>query len=115
VRVLSRRNIACRCNGIGAGDNHLDDACPVTCPYWKLPPRTRAEARAERLEHRLLGGEPPRQALDTIGPITNLIQFGLHETARDQRVARILYPGPHLRDVDQINAVSDDVHRTVFR
>jgi hypothetical protein len=72
----------------------------------------RAEARAERLEHRLLGGEPPCQTLDPIGPIADLIKFGLHETARNQWVARIFDPAPHLGDVDQINAVSDDVHKT---
>ena len=69
-----------------------------------------AKARAERLKHGLLGGKPPCQALDPIGTIANLVEFGLHETARDQRVARILDPAPNLGDVDQINSMSDNVH-----
>ena len=59
----------------------------------------RPEAGADRLEYRFLGGEPPRQALNAIDPIADLIQLGLHEATRNQRVARILYPPPHLADV----------------
>ena len=75
---------------------------------------SRAEPCAERLEHRLLGGEPPCQALDPIGPIADLVKFDLNEATRNQWVARILDPAPHLGDVNQVNAVSDDVHNPVF-
>lgn len=73
---------------------------------------SRAEPRAKRLEHSLFGGEPPRQVLDPIYPIAALVEFGLNEATRNQRVARILDPAPDLGDVNQVNAVSDDVHET---
>lgn len=52
-------------------DHHIGegDACP--------------EAGAERLEHRFLGGEPPRQAFDPIGAIADLVKFGLNKATRN--------------------------------
>ncbi len=73
-----------------------------------------AKSRAERLEHCLLGGEPPRQSLDPIGPIADLVKFDLNEATRNERVARILDPAPHLGDVNQVNAMSDDVQNPSF-
>lgn len=70
-----------------------------------------AEPRAERLQDRLLGGETPGQALNPIGPISNLVKFGLDETAWNQRVARIVDPSPQLGDDYQVNAMSDHVQR----
>ncbi len=71
----------------------------------------RTEARAERLEHCLLGGESPGQALDPIGALADFLKFGLHEAAWNQRIARILDPAPHLGDFDEIDPVPDDVHK----
>lgn len=70
-----------------------------------------AKSRAERLEHRFLGSKSSRQSLDPIDPLTDLIQFGLSKASRNQRVSRILDPAPHLGDVHQVNAMSDDVHK----
>jgi hypothetical protein len=70
------------------------------------------EARAERLEHSLLGGEPPGQALDPIGPMADLVELDLDEATRNERVARIFNPAPNLGDLYEVNAVSDDVHKT---
>ena len=83
-----------------AADHHIGEGNP------------RPEAGANRLEHRFLGSEPPRQTLNPINPIADLIQLGLHEATWNQRVARILNPAPHLGDIHQVNAVSDNVHRT---
>lgn len=74
-----------------------------------------AEARAERLEHCFLGGEPPRQPLDPIGTIADLVELSLNEATLYQRVARIFDPALHFGDVHQVNAMSDDVHKTLFR
>ena len=82
-----------------AADHHIGEGNP------------RPEAGANRLEHRFLGSEPPRQTLNPIDPIADLVQLGLHEATWNQRVARILNPAPHLSDIHQINAVSDNVHR----
>ena len=88
-----------RCGARLAVDNHVGEC------------DTRAEASPERLEHRLLGGKTPGQALDSIDRIADFIKFGLHETAREQGISRILDPTPYLCDFDQIDAVADDVHR----
>ena len=85
-----------------AVDHHIGESNP------------RPEAGADRLQHGLLGGKPTRQALDPIDPIADFIQLGLHEATRNQRVARILYPPPHLGDVHQVDTVSDNVHKTRF-
>ncbi len=58
------------------------------------------EPAAERFEHRLFGGEPARQSFDPIGPIADLVELGLNEATRNERVARILNPAPHLGDVN---------------
>jgi hypothetical protein len=71
----------------------------------------RPEASAERLKHRFLCGEPSRQALDPIDPIADLVKLDLDKATRDQGIARILDPAPHLGDVHQVDAVSDDVHK----
>jgi hypothetical protein len=70
----------------------------------------RPETGAERLQDRLLGGEPASQALNSIRPVANLIELSLDKAARDQRVAPILDPAPQLSDFHQIDAMSDDVH-----
>ena len=88
-----------RCRARRAVDHHIGEG------------NSRPEAGADRLEHRFLGSEPPRQALDPINPIADLIQLGLHKATRNQRVTRILDPAPHLGDIHQVNAVSDNVHR----
>ena len=69
-----------------------------------------AEPRAERLQHRLLGGEPACQALHPIGAIADLVKFSLNEATRNERVARILNPASHLGDVNQVDAMSDYIH-----
>ena len=60
---------------------------------------SRAEARAERLEHGLFGGKPPRQSFDPIVPVADLIELGLNEATREKRVARIFDPALHLANV----------------
>ena len=69
-----------------------------------------AEPCPQRLQNGFLGGEPAGQTFDPVGPVADLVEFLLNEAARDQRIARILDPAPHLGDVDQIDPVSDDVH-----
>jgi hypothetical protein len=70
----------------------------------------RPEPRSQCLQNSLLCGEPAGQTIDPVGPATNLVEFLLNETARDQRISRILDPAPHFGDVDQIDPVPDDVH-----
>ena len=55
-----------------AVDHHIGEGDP------------RPEAGAKRLEHRFLGSEPPRQALNPIDPIADFIQLSLHEATRNQ-------------------------------
>ena len=74
----------------------------------------RPEAGAERLQHGLLRSKPTRQALGPVDPIADFIQLGLHEATWNQRVARILYPPPYLSDVNQVDTVSDNVHKSRF-
>lgn len=57
-----------------------------------------------------LRGKPAGQALNPTGPVAYLVEFFLNEAARDQRIARILYPASHFGDIDQVNPMSDDVH-----
>jgi hypothetical protein len=93
---------------------------PNKVDFWRSARRTvnddvgkgypGAEARAQGLEHGLFGREPPCQTLGPIVPISNLIEFGFDETTGDQRVARIFDPAPQLGDLDEINAMSDDIH-----
>lgn len=47
----------------------------------------RTEAGPKRFEYCLLGGEPPRQSLDTIRAVTDFVQLALREAARNQRIA----------------------------
>jgi len=68
------------------------------------------EPGSQRLQDSLLRGEPTRQALDPIGPVTHFIQLFLNKAALDQGIAWVLNPVPHLVNVDQIDPVSDDVH-----
>lgn len=75
----------------------------------KCNPRTKTGA--DRLEHGLLRGKSTRQALDTMDPIADFIQFGLHEATRNERITRVLYPPPNLGDVHHVNAVSENVHK----
>ena len=81
-----------------AVDHHIGERNSCTKP------------RAERLQHRLLSGEPPRQALDPIRPIADLVELDLNEATRNERVARILNPASHLGDVNQVDAMSDYIH-----
>jgi hypothetical protein len=69
-----------------------------------------AEACAERLQHRLLCGEPTGEAFDPIGSVTNLIELSLHKAAGNKRVARILDPAAQGCHLDQVDAVPDDIH-----
>lgn len=87
-----------RCSARRAVDHHIGER------------DARAKARAERLEHRLLGGEPPGQALDTIGAIANFLKFGLHEAARNQRIARIFDPAPQLSNLNEVDSMPDYIH-----
>lgn len=70
----------------------------------------RTETRAERLEHRLLGGKPPGQAIDTIGTVTDFVKFGLHEAPRNQRIAWIFDPAPQLSNLNEVDSVPDYIH-----
>ena len=68
------------------------------------------KSSSQRLQDSFLRSESASQALDAIEPVTNLIEFFLNEAARNQRIARIFDPAPHLGDVDQINPMSNDIH-----
>lgn len=57
-----------------------------------------------------LRGEPASQALGPIRPVAHLVELLLNETARDQRIAWIVDPAPHLGHVHQIDPVPDDTH-----
>lgn len=70
----------------------------------------RAKSRAKRLEHCLLGCEPSGQTFDPIGGITDLVEFGLNETAWYQRITGVLDPAPQLSDLNHIYSMSDDIH-----
>ena len=52
----------------------------------------------------------PARRSTPVGPVAYLVQLFLNKAALDQRIAWIVYPAPHLGDVDQIDPVSDDVH-----
>lgn len=81
-----------------AMDDHVAEGDPCT------------EARAERLEHCLFGGEPSGQTLDAVGTVADFLKFGLHETARDQGIARIFDPTTKLSNLHEIDSMSDYVH-----
>ena len=66
---------------------------------------------AERFEHRLFSGEPSCQSFRPIASIADLFEFGLNEATWDERVARIFNPAPHLGDVYQVDAMSENVHK----
>ncbi|CAG0961383.1 hypothetical protein RHIZO_00724 [Rhizobiaceae bacterium] len=68
------------------------------------------EARAERLEHCLFGGEPSGQTLDAVGTVADFFEFGLHETARDQGIARIFNPATKFGNLHEIDSMSDYIH-----
>jgi len=68
------------------------------------------KASPERLQNSFFRGEPAGQALNAMRAIADLLELLFNETTRDQRVARILDPTAHIRDVDQVYAVSDDSH-----
>jgi hypothetical protein len=87
-----------RCSARRAVDHHISER------------DARTEARAERLEHRLLGGEPPGQALYAIGGIANFLKFGLHEAARNQRIAWIFDPAPQLSNLNEVDSMPDYIH-----
>jgi hypothetical protein len=69
-----------------------------------------AESRAERFEHRLLRGEPARQALDPVDRIADFIKFGLNETPGDQWVAWIINPALQLGNLNQIDSMPNYIH-----
>lgn len=58
----------------------------------------------------LLRGEPAGKALDPVGAVADFIELLLREAPRNQRIARIVDPTPHLADVHQIDPVPDNVH-----
>lgn len=70
----------------------------------------RAEARTKRLEHCLLRGEAPGQALDAIGAVADFLKFGLTEAARNQRIARIFDPAPQLSNLHEVDSMPDYIH-----
>ena len=69
-----------------------------------------SEPGAQRLQDSFLRCEPAGQALDTIGAVADFIELLLYKAARNQRIAQIVDPTPHLGDVYQIDPVPDDVH-----
>lgn len=70
----------------------------------------RTKARAKRLEHRLLGGEPPSQPFDAIGAIADFHKFGLYEAARKQRIARIFYPASQRGNLNNVDSMPHYIH-----
>ena len=70
----------------------------------------RTEASPKCFEYRLLGGEPPRQSLDTIGAVTDFVQLGLREAARNQRITWIFDPTPQLSDLNEVDSMPDYIH-----
>lgn len=74
---------------------------------------SRTKSCAECLEHRLFGGEPPSQAFDPIGRISDLFKFGWDETAWYQGIARVFDPPAQFGDFDQIDSMPDDIHASL--
>jgi len=77
-----------------AGEPHLGRGARRPVNYHIGERHARTETRSERLEHCLLGGEPPRQTLYPIGFNANLVELRLVEATRNQWVARIVDPAP---------------------
>jgi hypothetical protein len=98
--------------GLGRASDELDFRCGARRAVdHDIGERdARAEASAERLEHRLLGGEPPGQALDAIGAVADFLKFPLHEAARNQRIARIFDPAPQLSNLNEVDSMPDYIH-----
>lgn len=71
---------------------------------------TASEACAQRLQNSFLGGESTRQPLNPVRPLTDLIDLLPDETTWNQRIAWILDPTPHLRDLHEIDPVPNYVH-----
>ena len=57
----------------------------------------------------LAANRPARRSIRS-GTVADLIKLSLHEAARNQWIARILDPTPHLGDLYEIDPVPDYIH-----
>lgn len=69
-----------------------------------------AKACSERLQHRLLGGETPGEAMQSIWSVASGSSFVLGKAPCKEVTRWIVRQTPHLFNVYQIDPVPNDIH-----